>query len=178
MTPVVTQRVHRLAGSLAELKLKVRTAMATELASAVGLAVRDVMIVALIDRVLTTPTRSAGWRAEYEERDRWGDPKDPWADPDEYETRDRPRSRYEPEEPDDAGTPPAVPTAAAVAVGVTVGRWWLAQRGSAPAAIGFGVLATGLGLTGGPLARAALAVLAAAADILVAESALARIDPS
>ena len=38
MTPVVTQRVHRLAGSLAELKLKVRTAMATELASAVGLA--------------------------------------------------------------------------------------------------------------------------------------------
>ena len=37
---------------------------------------------------------------------------------------------------------------------------------------------TGLGLAGGPVARAALAVLAAASDVLTAESALSRIDPS
>ncbi len=177
MSAIVTQRCHRLAGSLAELKIKVRTAMATELAAAVGLAVRDVLIVALIDRVLTTSARSGGWRAEDEERDRWGDAKDPWADPDD-ETRDSTPVRYEHEESDEMNPPPAVPTAAAVAVGVNVGRWWLAKKGSVPAAIGFGVLATGLGLAGGPVARAALAVLAAAADILVAESALARIDPS
>jgi hypothetical protein len=39
-------------------------------------------------------------------------------------------------------------------------------------------LATGLGLAGGPVARAALAVLAAASDVLAAEAALARTDPS
>ena len=181
MSALVTQRVHRLAGSLAELKVKVRAALATELASAVGLAVRDVLIVALIDRVLTTSTRSAtasgGWRDEYEERDRWGEPKDPWADPDEYETRARTHARYEREE-DDVEPMPAVPTAAAIAVGVNVGRWWLARRGTVPVAIGFGVLATALGLAGGPVARAALAVLAAATDVLTAESALARCDPS
>ena len=69
----------------------------------------------------------------------------------------------------------AVPTAAALAVGVNVGRWWLARRGTIPAAVGFGVLATALGLAGGPVARAALA---AATDLLTAESALARFDPS
>ncbi len=70
-----------------------------------------------------------------------------------------------------------MPTAAALAVGVNVGRWWLARRGTVPAAVGFGVLATVLGLAGGPVARVALAVLAAAADLLTAESALARLDP-
>ena len=73
---------------------------------------------------------------------------------------------------------PAVPTAAALATGVSVGRWWLARRGTVPAAVGFGILATALGLAGGPVARAALAVPAAATDILTAESALARHDPS
>jgi hypothetical protein len=69
---------------------------------------------------------------------------------------------------------PAVPAAAAIAVGVNVGRWWLARKGTVGAAVGLGVLATGLGLAGGPVARAALAVLAAATDVLAAESALAR----
>jgi hypothetical protein len=182
MSALVTQRVHQLAGSLAELKIKVRAALATELAGAVGLAVRDVLIVALIDRIVTSPTtspRSGGWRDdEDEERDRWGEPKDPWADPDEYETRSRHRTpgRYAHEE--EVDRMPTVPTAAAVAVGVNVGRWWLARRGSVPAAIGFGVLATAVGLAGGPVARAALAVLSAATDVLTAEAALARSDPS
>ncbi|MBP3957841.1 hypothetical protein J8F10_21520 [Gemmata sp. G18] len=184
MSAILTTRCHRLADALAELKGNVRAALATELAGALGTAVRDVLVAALVDR-LVAPTRSvpvrtppgtAGWRDD-EDEDRWGGSKDPWADPDD-EPRDRFRSRYEPEEPDDVGTPPAVPAAAAVAVGVNVGRWWLAKKGSVPAAIGFGVLATGLGLAGGPVARAALAVLAAAADILVAESALARTDPA
>ncbi len=189
MSALVTQRCHRLAGSLSELKVKVRTALATELAGAVGLAVRDVLVAALIDRVLAAPTRPAvrppppsrpgGWRDdEDDERDRWGGPKDPWAAPDEYEARDRPAARYAREEDDEPEAPPAVPVAAAVAVGVNVGRWWLARRGTVAAAVGFGVLATALGLAGGPFARAALAVLAAATDVLTAESALARIDPS
>ncbi len=59
MTALVTQRVHRLADSLAELKVKVRAALATELAGAVGGAVRDVLIAALIDRVLVEAPRSS-----------------------------------------------------------------------------------------------------------------------
>lgn len=191
MSALVTQRCHRLAESLGELKLKVRAALATELAGAVGLAVRDVLVAALIDRVLAaptrpvprtpTPSRPGGWRDdEDEDRDRWGGPKDPWADPDDYDARDRGRTPtgYAREEYDEVDPPPAVPVAAAVAVGVNVGRWWLARRGTVASAVGFGVLATALGLAGGPFARAALAVLAAATDVLTAESALARIDPS
>jgi len=188
MSALVTRRCRRLADSLGELKIKVRAALATELAGAVGLAVRDVLVAALIDRMLSAPTRPAvrpptsrpgGWRDEEDEdRDRWGSPKDPWADPDDYDTRDLARTRYEHEEYDEVEAAPAVPTAAVIAIGVNVGRWWLARRGTVPAAIGFGVLATALGLAGGPIARAALAVLAAATDILTAESALARFDPS
>ena len=73
---------------------------------------------------------------------------------------------------------PGQPALAAVAVGANIGRWWLSRHGSVASAVGLGVLATGLGLAGGPVARAALAVLAAATDLLSAESALARIDPS
>jgi hypothetical protein len=76
----------------------------------------------------------------------------------------------------DAAEP--VPVVPAAAVGVNVGRWWLARKGTVTTAVGVGVLATALGLAGGPLARAALAVLASAADVLTAETALARTDPS
>jgi len=181
MNALVTQRCHKLTNSLVELKSKVREALATELATAVGAAVRDVIVVAIIDRILTTPrsstapSRSGSWRDD--ENDRWGDPKDPWAETDDYD-RPRPSSRYELDDRDEEVPPPSVPTAAAVAVGVNVGRWWLARRGTLPTAIGFGILATALGFAGGPFAHAVLAVLAATTDLMTAESALARIDPS
>lgn len=185
MSAVLTTRCHRLAESLAELKVKVRAALATELAAAVGTAVRDVLVVSLIDR-LAAPSRTSpprppvpkvsSWRDEDDrERDDWGDRKDPWDEPDE--DRDRVPIRYSRDEPEEAETRLAVPTAAAVAVGVNIGRWWLARQGTLAAAVGLGVLATALGLAGGPVARAALAVLAAASDVLTAESALARSDP-
>lgn len=187
MSAILTARCHRLADSLAELKVKVRAALATELAGAIGTAVRDVLVVALVDRLVASPrttpppaTRpTTSWRVDEDdrERDEWGYRKDPWGEPDEDDRRPAP-ARYARDEREEVEPVPAVPTAAAVAVGVNVGRWWLAKNGSVPAAIGFGVLAAGLGLAGGPVARAALAVLAAAADILVAESALARTDPS
>lgn len=187
MSAVVTTRCHRLADTLAELKVRVRAALATELAAAVGTAVRDVLVVALVDR-LTAParpappppgsSRTATWRDdEYDRgRDPWGDPHDPWYDRD-YEDRHRTTGRHARDEPEEVEPRPTVPAAAAVAVGVQAGRWWLARKGTVAAAVGIGVLATGLGLAGGPVARAALAVLAAATDLLVAESALARIDP-
>jgi len=185
MTALVTQRFHNLAESLAELKVKVRTALATELASAVGTAVRDVLVVAMIDRIIASPRtvsrppipKAGGWRDdEDEERDRWDAPKDPWSD--DYDARSqRMPTRYERDE-DDAAEPTPVPTAAAVAVGIHVGRWWLARQGTVATAVGVGVLATALGFAGGPFARAVLAVLAAATDLLTAESALARLEQS
>lgn len=187
MTAPVTTRAHQLADALRELKVKVRAALATELAGAVGSAVRDVLVVALLGRLLVPPGASTpvpprrGWRDDgYDrERDAWGEPHDPWADPDADDARGRVPARHARDEPVERTEPgPVVPAAAAVAVGVNVGRWWLARRGGVPAAVGFGVLAAALGLTGGPLGRAALAVLAAASDVLTAESALARIDPS
>jgi len=189
MTALVTQRFHNLAETLAELKVKVRTALATELASAVGTAVRDVLVVAMIDRIIATPPRTmsrppihkpGGWRDdEYEERDRWDAPKDSWSDAHDVRTERMP-TRYERDEDDDRDevAPTPVPTAAVVAVGVSVGRWWLARKGTVATAVGVGVLATALGFAGGPFARAALAVLAAATDLLTAESALARLEHS
>jgi hypothetical protein len=191
---IVTTRCHRLADSLADLKVKVRTALATELAHAVGTAVRDVLAAALVDRLVAAPPRASAARAPAARSpvrrgdpdadadrafDAWGYPRDAWDEPDED---DRPRApaRYARGEPEEDDSVPAatVPAAAAVAVGVNVGRWWLARHGTVPAAVGLGVLAAGLGLAGGPVARAALAVLAAAADVLAAETALARTGPS
>jgi len=186
VSAILSTRCRQLADSLAELKLKVRAALATELAAAVGTAVRDVLVVALVDRLVapgrpapTRPTahRPSGWRdVDDRGRDEWDYPGGSWDDAGE-EDRDRTPSRtvrHDGEEEPVSG----VPAAAAVAVGVDVGRWWLTRHGSTGAAVGLAVLATGLGLAGGPVARAALAVLAAATDLLTAESALARHDPS
>jgi len=178
MNTLVTQRFHKLSGSLVELKVRVREAMATELASAVGNAVRDIVVVAMLDRIVnpssrTTPPAHAGSWRRHDGYDRWADPNDPWAEPDEY---DRPStsSRYELDEREDEEPRPVVPTSAALMVGVSVGRWWLARHGTLPTAIGFGILATALGFAGGPFAHAALAVLAATTDLLTADSAVAR----
>jgi len=182
MTALVTTRIHKLSESLVELKLKVREALATELATAVGNAVRDIIVVAMVDRMInpsprnpTTSPHSGGGRDD--RYDRWGEPKDPRAEADDY---DRPgtHARYELDEREDEEPPPALPTTAALAIGVNVGQWWLARNGSTHTALGLGILATALGFAGGPFTQAALAVLAAATDLLTAESAVARHDPS
>ncbi len=184
MTALVTQHFHKLTDSLVELKMKVREALATELAGAVGTAVRDVLVVVILDRIINSPprtptrapmTRAGGCRAD--EYDRLGEPRDPWADPDDYAC-DRAGVRSELDERDEDEPPPAGSTTAALAVGMNVGRWWLARQGTVSTAIGIGAVATALGLAGGPFVRALLAVVAASTDLMTAESALARIDPS
>ncbi|MBA4192735.1 MAG: hypothetical protein C0467_32620 [Planctomycetaceae bacterium] len=180
----MAERFHDLAGTLAELKVRVRTALATELAGAIGTAVRDVLVVAIIDCVVASPTRPplsqpSGWRTgQHERRGGWDAAHDPWDD--EADARDDlPPSRRDSEPyPYEVEPTPAIPTVAALATAVQVGRWWLARHGTVSSAVGVGVLATALGFAGGPFARAALAVLAAATDLLTAESALARLDQS
>jgi hypothetical protein len=187
MTALVTSRAHRLADALAELKEKVRAALATELAGAVGSAVRDVLLVAIIDRVTSPPRASTpaplrgGWQEHGYARQRgsWDESRDPWADSDD-DAQSRVPARYVRDEHDAraAPEPTLVAPAAAIAIGVNVGRWWLGRGGTGASAVGFGLLAMALGLAGGPVARAALAVLAAATDVLIAESTLARPDRS
>jgi hypothetical protein len=73
---------------------------------------------------------------------------------------------------------PAVTTA--VAAGVAAARWWIGRKGTLLAAAGLGLGVGLLGVLGGPAARTAVAVLAAAADLLAAADALgdgaARLD--
>ncbi|MFO0825900.1 MAG: hypothetical protein U0792_22740 [Gemmataceae bacterium] len=178
MNALVTPRVHKLSESLVELKVKVRQAMATELASAAGTAVRDILVVVILDRLVNIPSRTppipvsvGGWRDDG--YDRWGEPKDRWEDADEYDRPGTP-SRYALDEVDDEEPMPPVPTTAAIAVGVNVGRLWLARNGSTPTAVGLGILTTALGFAGGPFAYAALAAIAAATDLMTADSAVAR----
>lgn len=180
MTSLVTRRVRQLADTLAELKVKVRAVLATELAGAIGNALRDVLVVTMLDRVVGTArpshssSRSRDWRDGEYEREQWGEPRDPWAE-DDYD-RDHLQTRYELDEPEEEKTAPTIPAAAAVAVGVNIGRWWFLKKGSLVAAVGVGVIATTLGLAGGPIARTILSVLTMATDVLTAESILARAD--
>lgn len=180
MTALVTQRVRQLADTLADLKVKVRAALTTELATAVSNAIRDVLVMTLVDRLVATSryssSRSRDWRNDDSDRDRdtWGEPRDPWID--DSNDCDHTQTRYELGERDDEKSSPAVPAAAAVAVGVNAARWCFAKKGSIITAVGVGLLATALGMTGGPVARAVLTVLATATDVLTAESVLARTD--
>ncbi|OWK35766.1 hypothetical protein [Fimbriiglobus ruber] len=74
--------------------------------------------------------------------------------------------------------PVAVGLTTAVAAGVFVARWWLLRRGTLLAAAGLGLGVGLLGVVGGPAARTAVAVLAAAADVLGATDASGPAPPT
>jgi len=186
VTGIMKTQLTGLAGTMADLKERVRIAVAGELGRAVGDAVRQVVQAVVAGRPEPPPVRrppSSRWADEDEEdRDGWGRPRDPWGytdrDPDGDDDYDRGRGarRVTPtrhEVPTDE--PPAAVSAgvtAAVAAGVYVARWWLFRRGTLLAAAGLGLGVGLLGVIGGPLARTAVAVLAATADVLTATDAL------
>jgi hypothetical protein len=171
-----------LAGTMAELKERVRVAVAGELGRAVGDAVRQVVqaVVAGNTKPSAAPrTAASRWDEDDEDdRDGWGRPRDPWAegpaeDDDDYGRGARRTAPKRHETPSDE--PPTAVNAgvtAAVAAGVYVARWWLVRRGTLLAAAGLGLGVGLLGVIGGPLARTAVAVLAATADVLTATDAL------
>ena len=172
MTALVSERLHGLAETIIDLKVRVRAAIATELGRAVGIAVRDVLVIVLADRAIDhyRPARPDGWDNP-EGTDAWNAEADRWDEPNRYSPG---RNR------DDADADPdssPMPAAVAMAVGVQVGRWWLARRGNLTGAIGVGMLTAAIGLAGGAAARAALAVLAATADVLTATAVLKPREP-
>jgi hypothetical protein len=165
-----------LAETLAGLREKVRAAVAGELGRAVGDAVRQVVQAVVADGAEPPPApRSTASRWDDEgadDRDGWGRPRDPWHHRDDEDDYGR-RTPTRDEPPPDG--PPADASArvsTAVAAGVFVTRWWLLRRGTLLAAAGLGLGVGLLGVAGGPLARAAVAVLAATAEVLTATDAL------
>jgi hypothetical protein len=176
VTSVVRSQLAGLARTVAELRERVRVAVAGELGRAVGGAVQQVVQAVVAGRTEppysgTAYGRSSSTRWDDDGReDRWDRPHDPWADDtdDEYD-RDR---HYTAPARGDAPSPPRAAVTAAVAAGVYAARWWLGRRGTWLAAAGLGLGVGLLGVLGGPVARTAVAALAAVADILGATDAL------
>lgn len=193
MTGVIRTQLGGLAQSIADLKDRVRGAVAGELGRAVAGAVQQI-VQAVVSGRADPPRpepppayrRPSPGRWDDEEDDRWGRSHDPWAD-DPADDFDRNRDRMERRSTSDrpehspAERPRADPgVAAAVAAGVFAARWWLVHKGTLLAAVGLGLGVGLIGVLGGPVARTAVAALAATADILSATDALgggaARLD--
>lgn len=182
MTGVVKTQLTGLAGTMAELKERVRVAVAGELGRAVGDAVRQVVQAVVAGNTKPTPAprpAASRWDEDDEDdRDGWGRTRDPWAagrdeEDDDYDRgahRTTPKRHEAPT--DEPPTAVSAGVTAAVAAGVYVARWWLVRRGTLLAAAGLGLGVGLLGVIGGPLARTAVAVLAATADVLTATDAL------
>jgi hypothetical protein len=154
----IAKKMTQLADTLETLKVRVREAMAGEMAKAVSEAVREVLVAVLCEQFTTAATNFYR-QAEHGEYDR-----DSWEE-------DYPRRGFK-----DVVSPavPAIPTAAAVAVGVHIGRWWFRRQGSLPVSLGLGALATVFGLSGGVTTRSILAALSSGVDLMTADTDLAR----
>lgn len=184
MIGVIRTQLTGLARTIADLRERVRIAVAGELGRAISGAVQQV-IQAVVAGQADPPRPSATYQRSSPSRwedseDRWNRPYDPWTDdPDDAYDRDRhsaaPVPSDAPPVPDRGVTP-------AIAAGVYAARWWLGRQGTLLAAATLGLGIGLLGVLGGPIARTAVAVLAATADILSATDALgdraSRFDPS
>ncbi len=186
MTGLIRSQLTCLAGTIAELKARVRLAVAGELGRAVSGAVRQVVQAAVAGQAESPRPEpppayrrpSTGSWGNEDEDDGWGRPRDPWADDphgDEDYDHDRDGRRAAPVRHEE---PPAQPHAAnsgvtaAVAAGVFAARWWLGRQGTWLAAAGLGLGVGLLGVLGGPVVRTAVAAVAATADLLSATDAL------
>lgn len=177
MTEVIRSQLTGLARTIADLKERVRVAVAGELGRAVSGAVQQVVQAVVAGRPDPPPAyhrpRPDRWDDE-DDGDRWGRPRDPWAeDPDDEYDRDRRHAAPVRHDAPPAGPPSADPgVTVAVAAGVYAARWWVARKGTWLAAAGLGLGVGLLGALGGPVARTAVAVLTATADLLAATDAL------
>jgi hypothetical protein len=177
MKDLVVDRMRALAGTLAVLRARVRQAVAGEVSRAVAEAVADVLAAAL----------SGPLARRYPFSGRYGPSgayqggaygRHEWDDPDDAGWDDRPGPDWAAHSSDvapargqtDGAGQTAVP--AALAVGVSAGRWWLGRHGSPWAAAAVGLAAGGALLAGGPAARTALGVLWAVDRLLAATDAL------
>ena len=154
--PSIRDRLIHLTETLHHLKDRVREAVATEMGRVVSEAIRDVLTTALRVRAEepSHPRPDHRYRADQWSEDDADDWDDDRPDPD-------PSPRRMPSPP-----APASPWAAALSVGVLVAKWLWEHRVPLWPCLGVGVLVTAATLNGGPVVRASLAALAAAAELV------------
>jgi hypothetical protein len=155
VTGLVQKELQGLAAALANLKVRVRLAVAGEIAGAVASAVREVVQATVAgdadgDRLYHRSVRR-GWT---------DDGRQSWNDDDD----DAPYGRR--------GTAAIPKTAIAAAAGIGVAQWWLSSNGSSVGAAGVGLAVGLVGLAGGPMILTLLAALAAIADLLAVTESL------
>lgn len=158
MSHLVATKLRHLAGEFDDLKVRLRIALAGELARQVATAVGDVV------RAVVGPPGSEPDRHWKPSR-----PDDPWdEDDEEYHPAYAPPIRPdESDQPESATTPVSANTSVAVAAGVHVARWWLlGRRGTLLGALGAGFGIGLAGLLGGPLLHSVLVLLATVGDLL------------
>ncbi len=178
MTNLVTDKLRDLAAVIADLKDRVRIALAGELARAIADAVRDVVQTVLQRESVSARDRSRP-SYSYPTADRWSDPRDPWAEEREgWEDPSDPRQFSSDESA--TGYRPQGETARVSrflgptgSVAVRVARWWADRTGKFTGAFGLGFAVVFAGAYGGPAIQAVLAALAAATDLLAVPELLA-----
>ena len=150
MMPIVRESLTGLGRTMADLKDRVRLAVAGELGRAVSRAVQQV-VQALVAGQDDRPSPS---------QSRWDDDDDEDSD-------------------FGVSPPPVTPTVvvrsdlnSAVTAGVQAARWWMARQGTLVMAAGVGLGVGLIGVLGGPIARTLVAMTAVTADILRATEAL------
>ncbi len=160
-TRLARDRLQQLASTLATLHERVRDAVASEMGKAVGETLRD-LLTAILNRNATRTSRPP--ERHYEAASpssarHWSDDDDDWRD-------DRvPMSSPTFTEPSPAPISPQ--PVDAVRLGFGLAHWLLQRRVPVLAGIGFGLAAGLATMSSYPLVQTALAVIAAATELLV-----------
>ncbi len=174
----MTDKLRDLAAVIADLKDRVRVALAGELARAVADAVRDVVQTVLQRESVPDRDRTRA-SYSYPSSGRWGEPRDPWAE--EQERWEDPPD-HRPLSREESGTeywPRGATARVSRFLGPTgsmalrVARWWAERTGKFAGAFGLGFAVVFAGAYGGPAIQAVLAALAAATDLLAVPDLLA-----
>ncbi len=162
LSATLRDRLGRLTASLLDLKARVRAAVASELGRVVGEAIRD--LVAALAGGPAAPAESDGRSdptspGRRRSPDPWDDDESGWEDSDTNPT-DVPESLT------DSPTSPAARWWVAVAAGVGVARRLITRSTPPWAGAVAGLAVAGLALLGGPVVRAVVSAVHAAAGLL------------
>jgi hypothetical protein len=160
VTGLINTRMRNLAESFADLKVRLRMALAGEMAQLVAQAVGDVVRTLIAGRPgsdAVEPRRPSEWR----DRDAWDDD-----DETDHEDRHPLVAAVGEEVPDSAPASGTLAAPLAVAAAVQVARWCLHHHSHLLTAIGAGLGVGLLGLSGSVLVRTTLSVFIAASDLL------------
>ncbi len=152
MNKIIHRQLAALTETIAELKQRVRIAVAGELGQALSGAIQHVVRELVMGQREHSPTRYASqdeqWEREY----------DPWEGDHDVTAKNNTQLAE--------SMTPCQSLSPAITAGVYIARWWLVRKGRLLTATSFGLGIGILGMVGGPIARTAVTLLAATADLL------------